>query len=135
MERFGRGKKMAKKKKDFGDYLKELRLEARIGLREFARLIDMKPSNFSNIERGKVAPPATKKTLDVICDTLGLGKSSEERIRLIDLAAADSKRIPVDIAQSVKEFKGIPVLVRTIANKQLSEKKLRELTKYIQENY
>lgn len=119
----------------FGEYLKKLRLEARIGLREFAGLIDMKPSNLSNIERGKVAPPAGKKTLDVICDTLGLANVDKRRDVIFDLAAKDGKRIPADVAESVKNFKGIPVLVRTIANRQLSEKKLRELTEYIQENY
>lgn len=121
--------------KYFGGRLKMLRLEARIGLREFARLINMKPSNFSNIERGKVPPPAGKEILDAICDTLGLEKDSDERSNLFDLAAKDGKRIPADIAQSVKEFRGIPVLVRTIANKRLSEVKLRELTEYIQKHY
>jgi len=126
---------MAKINENFGEYLKKLRLQARIGLREFARLINKQPSNYSNIETGKSAPPADSKTLDVICDTLGLEKNCEQRNILFDLAAKEGKRIPADIAQSIREFRGIPVLVRTIKNKKLSETKLLELTKYIKKNY
>jgi len=121
--------------KTFGSYLKDLRLKRGIGLREFAKLINMKPSNFSNIESGRAAPPANVEALGVICDTLGLGKGSDEWARLFDLAANDQKRIPADVAKSIKQFEGIPVLVRTIANKKLSEKQLRELTRYIQDNF
>lgn len=53
---------MKKERKTFGGMLKKLRLEeANIGLRTFAGMINMKPSNLSNIERNKIAPPANRK--------------------------------------------------------------------------
>jgi transcriptional regulator with XRE-family HTH domain len=126
----------AKKPKTFGELLKKIRVEeAGIGLRAFANLINMKPSNLSNIERGRIPPPASRKAIDTICDALGLPKTDLRRDELFDLAAKAKNRIPADVADAVKEQPGIPVLVRTVANKQLSEKKLRELAEYIKKFY
>ncbi len=120
----------------FGQLLKKIRVEeANIGLRRFAELVDLQPSNLSNIERGKIPPPANKQTLDRICDGLGLSSTDPHRAELFDLAAKDSNRIPADIAKIVRENEGVPVLVRTVANQQLSDEKLRELARYIEENY
>jgi len=120
----------------FGQMLKKLRLEdAKIGLRIFAGLINMKPSNLSNIERDRIPPPANRKTIDSICAALGLPKTDPHREELFDLAAKAKNRIPADVADEVKKQPGIPVLVRTVANKQLSERKLRELAEYIKKFY
>lgn len=131
----------AERKKDkftsFGQMLKHIRVqEANIGLRRFAGMIGMQPSNLSNIEQGRIAPPATRKQLDLMCDTLGLSQNDNKRTRLFDLAAEYSQnRIPADVADTIKNQVGVPVLVRTVANKQLSEKKLRELANYIKDNF
>ena len=67
-----KGEIMARKKETFGGILKKLRLEeADIGLRAFADLIDMKPSNLSNIEWDRILPPPGRKALDCICVALG----------------------------------------------------------------
>lgn len=124
-------------KKSFGQLLKKIRIEkANIGLRRFAELVELQPSNLSNMERGKIPPPANSKTIKCICDTLGLSKSDPLRSQLFDLAAQyKSNRIPADVADIIKQNAGVPVLVRTVDNKQLSEDKLRELAKYIEEHY
>jgi transcriptional regulator with XRE-family HTH domain len=120
----------------FGELLKEIRVkEADIGLRTFANLIDMKPSNLSNIERNRIPPPANRQAIVRICDALGLAKNDPRREKLFDLAAEAENRIPADVADVVKNQPGVPVLVRTVANKQLSEEKLRELVQYIKEFY
>jgi transcriptional regulator with XRE-family HTH domain len=121
---------------DFGQVLKRLRTgEAGIGLRAFADLINMKPSNLSNIERGRTAPPANRKTIDQICDALGLPSEDPRRHELFDLAARARNRIPADVADTIREQPAIPVLVRTVGNKQLGEEKIRELAEYIKEFY
>lgn len=125
-----------KKAKTFGGLLKKIRVEeADIGLRAFADLINMKPSNLSNIERDRIPPPASRKAIDGISDALGLPRGDPRREKLFDLAAKAKNRIPADVADAVKGQPGIPVLVRTVANKQLSEKKLRELAEYIKKFY
>jgi len=126
---------MTQKTTTFGESLKKFRLEAQMGLRAFADLIDMAPSNLSNIERGRTAPPASRQKITQICDALGLAKNDSHRAQLFDLASNAPNRIPADVANTIKEKPGVPVLVRTVANKQLSEEKLRELTAYIEEHY
>ncbi|PKL48761.1 MAG: hypothetical protein CVV39_03980 [Planctomycetes bacterium HGW-Planctomycetes-1] len=120
----------------FGQMLKRIRVEeADIGLRAFANMIDMKPSNLSNIERGRISPPASKEAIDKICDALGLAANDSRRDELFDLAAKTAHRIPADVAETIKENPGVPVLVRTVANKQLTEEKLKELSEYIKKFY
>ncbi len=122
--------------KTFGKMLKKLRLEeARIGLRAFADLINMKPSNLSNLERDRIPPPANKKAIDTISDALGLAREDPRTHELFDLAAKAKGRVPADVAEAVKRQAGIPVLVRTVANKQLSESRLAELAAYITKFY
>jgi transcriptional regulator with XRE-family HTH domain len=122
--------------KTFGGLLKKIRVEeSGIGLRAFADLINMRPSNLSNIERGRIPPPANRKAIDTICNALGLASDDARRTELFDLAAKAKNRIPADVADAVRAQPGIPVLVRTVANKQLGEDKLRELAEYIKEFY
>lgn len=120
----------------FGQLLKKLRVEhADIGLRAFADLVEMKPSNLSNIERDRIPPPANKKAIERICRALGLSSNDPRRSELFDLAAKAKHRIPADVAAAVKDNPGVPVLVRTVANKKLSRKKLEELTEYVRKFY
>lgn len=120
----------------FGVLLRKIRVEeAKIGLRKFADLVDLQPSNLSDIERNVKAPPANQDQINLICDALGLSMSDSRRELLFDLAAKGLKRIPADISETIKENPGVPVLVRTVANKQMTEAEIRELAKYIEENY
>ena len=120
----------------FGSLLKKIRLEeARIGLRDFADLIGWKPSNLSNVERGRVRPPADHKKVLEICDALGLASDDPRRTQLIDLAAQSRGAVPGDVAEAIREEPAIPVLVRTVTNKRLDEKKLSELAEYIKKYY
>lgn len=116
----------------FGAYLRECRLKAGYGLRSFAEAIDMQPSNFSNVEHGRVPPPQDPAMLATISDTLGLPEGSKERTRLFDLAVAHKQpALPPDVAAFAAKTPGIPVLLRTIENKRLTREDLAKLTDYI----
>jgi transcriptional regulator with XRE-family HTH domain len=54
---------------EFGYKMRLLRNEKGLGLREFAKLIDMSASYLSNIERGSVPPPTADK-VKIIADAL-----------------------------------------------------------------
>ncbi len=126
----------AKPKETFGQMLKKLRLdEAAMGLRAFAAMIEMQPSNLSNIERDRIPAPASRQKIDCICDAIGLANSDPRRERLFDLAANPTNRIPADVADAVRQQPGVPVLIRTVGNKQLSEEELKELAEYIKKHY
>ena len=120
----------------FGNFLKKCRLRAGYGLRSFALMIDMKPSNLSNIEHGRLNPPQDPEALTQITETLGLVEDSIEWLRLFDLAVKHkSAALPPDVASYAGKTPGIPVLLRTIKGKKLTQKDLRELTSHINEQY
>jgi len=120
----------------FGGLLKKIRLEgAKVGLRAFAELIDWQPSNLSNLERGRLVPPADPQTIANICDALGLSEEDPRRAKLFDLAAKERNAVPADVAQAIKEQPGIPVLVRAVANRRLDDDKLKKLAEYIKKFY
>lgn len=126
----------AKKAETFGGLLKKIRLEeAKVGLRAFAELIDWQPSNLSNLERGRLSPPADAQTITSICDALGLSEDDPRRAQLFDLAARQKNAVPGDVAQVIKEQPGIPVLIRAVANRRLDDDKLKELAEYIKKFY
>ena len=45
---------------DFGVYVRRVRLEAKLLLRDFCRQVDIDPSNWSKVERGLLRPPKDK---------------------------------------------------------------------------
>jgi transcriptional regulator with XRE-family HTH domain len=123
-------------KANFGQYLRQLRLKANYGLRNFAIAIEMQPSNLCNIEYGRVAPPQDKETLKRIANTLGVEPGSKEWNILFDLAVKHKEgALPADVAGYASKTPGIPVLLRTIENKKLSREELQDLMDYINRHY
>lgn len=120
----------------FGEYLKQQRLEKGYGLREFARVIDMHPSNLSKLERDKLPPLRHRESLEVIAEALDFNGDDPRRKRLFDLAVADTPgRLPVDLVDYAAETKVVPLLLRTVAEKRLSEEQIRDLTEQINRLY
>src|SRR5947209_20618538 len=104
---------------EFGPFLRDLRLKANLGLRRFAELIAIKPSNLSDIENGRRHPPADADKLQEIAEALGLTENSEEWRRLFD-AARRHGSLPADI-RHMADRKLVPALLRTIDNHQLGD--------------
>jgi transcriptional regulator with XRE-family HTH domain len=115
----------------FGEFLRTHRLKAGFGLRAFAEAAGFQPSNLSNIEHGRIAPPQAREILNRIADLLNLSEESPERGTLFDLAVKGRDRLPADIAAFAARTPGIPVLLRTIENRGLSQEELAQLTKYV----
>jgi transcriptional regulator with XRE-family HTH domain len=122
------------RKQTFGEYLRECRIKAGLGLRTFAEATGLKPSNLSAIEYGRQSPPQTSMVLARIADGLGLAQGTPARQKLFDLAVAHKPgALPPDVAAYAGRTPGVPVLLRTIANKRLGPKDLERLTKYVDE--
>jgi transcriptional regulator with XRE-family HTH domain len=115
----------------FGEFLRSRRLSAGFGLRAFAEAAGLQASNLSNMEHGRIAPPQERAKLAELADLLNLGKSTPDRARLFDLAAAGQGRLPADVAAFAAKTPGIPVLLRTIENRGLSRAELERLTEYV----
>lgn len=124
------------KDKTFGIFLRESRLKAKFGLRQFAREIGLQPSNLSNIEHGRLTPPQDRETLQTIAEVLGFEEGSEHWNLLYDLAAKDSHKIlPADVEAFLTGLDGVPLLFREIKERNVSESELRELVEYVRTHY
>ena len=116
----------------FGEYVKKIRVEKRITLREFCRMNKIDPSNWSKTERGILPPPKSKTVLEVIAKSLGLSQKSEEWNTLFDLAAI--AHIPSEIISDDKLLEKLPVFFRTVRGEKPSQEELEELIKLIKES-
>lgn len=120
----------------FGEYLRTCRLKAGYGLRTFAEAIEMQPSNLSNMEHGRLTPPQDLDTLTRMADMLGLPEGSPGREQLFDLAVSHKGRVlPADVAAFAAKTPGVPVILRTLKNRKLTEQEIEELTRYINRRF
>jgi transcriptional regulator with XRE-family HTH domain len=110
---------------EFGETLKRLRLKAGLGLRRFAEIIEMSASNLSAIEHGRRNPPGDLSKLREIAVALGLEDGSAEWTDLFD-AASRQDSLPADVRHMAGR-KMIPVLLRTIDNRQLDDASISAL--------
>jgi len=111
----------------FGDYLRDLRVQRDISMRTLAKELNMDVGNLSKIENGKMKPPMKERFIEDISDILKLSKDEKEK--LIDISSHESGEYPRDIKEMLKEHSYIPVLLRTISNKKLSDEEIRKLIK------
>lgn len=124
------------KQETFGQFLREARLNAKYGLRQFAREIGWQPSNLSNLEHGRLKPPKDKDTLIAMAEVLGFEEGSNEWNTLFNLAAKDNnKLLPSDIEEFVGGSTAVPILFRTIKDKKLTEEDLEGLIEHIRSHY
>lgn len=111
----------------FGEFIKTLRLEKNIGLREFCRRLSVDASNWSKVERGLLPPPQDDEKLNQIAQLLGLEKNSDAYSELRDKAAIDAGIIPKDILSDQETLNALPMFFRTVRSEKPTQEELEEL--------
>lgn len=117
----------------FHEFLKNLRVMRDLGLREFAHKIGMDVGNYSRIERGIVKPPQKEETLIKISEVLQLDAENTEKLNMF--VAIEYGKLFADLAEVVRGYEYLPVLLRTISSKRLSDEQLRDLTERINKEF
>lgn len=118
--------------KTFGRFVKECRIEKRLGLREFCERAELDPSNWSKIERGSLKPPTDREVLEAIARVLEMPAESEQRQKLHDLAFLSRGQVPGDIMADPELLECLPLVFRTVrTGERLTEEQLRELADII----
>jgi transcriptional regulator with XRE-family HTH domain len=115
---------------DFGELIQRRRAELRLTLRDCAVRADLDPGNLSRIERGRVAPPQDAAVLARLIDAIELTGTTRAQ-ELIDVAATQNGRIPGDILSNQAVMSALPILLRTVNNKQLDGTQLQKLVEII----
>ena len=111
----------------FGNLIKERRIARGITLREFCRIINFDPSNWSKIERGVHAPPQDEERLRRIAEALDIEFGSDLWCELKDSASIDAGIIPEDILSDEKTLESLPMFFRTIRSEKPTPEELEEL--------
>jgi transcriptional regulator with XRE-family HTH domain len=115
---------------EFGELLRRRRAELRLSLRECAVRADIDAGNLSRIERGRVAPPQDPEVLARLVEALQLPGTPQAQ-ELMDVAAMQNGRIPRDILSNEEVMSALPVLLRTVNNKQLDGARIEKLVNLI----
>jgi transcriptional regulator with XRE-family HTH domain len=111
----------------FGEFVRNLRLQQKLTLREFCREHDLEPANWSRMERGVTAPPQDRSILERYARYLAIRPETEDWRRFMDLAAIDSGIIPEDIMTDDVLLERVPVLFRAARGDKLTREQLDEL--------
>jgi len=115
----------------FGEFIKKIRAEKRLGLREFCIAADCDPSNWSKIERGVLPPPQDNETLQKIAAALNIEENGEEWNKLVDFAAVSAGKIPEYIMEDGELLKQLPVFFRTVTGKKPTRDELIKLAEIL----
>jgi len=97
----------------FGSYLRSLRQEHKLSLREVARALQITPTYLSDLERGNNRPP-DKVLLEKIIHVLQLEQDEEACQNLLDLAARERNDLPADIKDYLMDNRTLQSLIRKI---------------------
>jgi len=117
----------------YGEYLKSLRLEKSLSLREFSRQIGDDPSNWSKVERGILPAPRDDRKKELIARVLVVTKGSDEWNKLEDYASVDSATIPDYIMNDKEALAALPAFFRTIGSIRPTQEEVEKLLEKLKE--
>jgi transcriptional regulator with XRE-family HTH domain len=109
---------------NFGDKLKELRIQKRLTLRDCAAVLQVDPSNWSKFERSITPAPKDTEILESWAEYFSL--AGQEKSAFFDLAALSRKQIPEDIADDARVMQALPAFFRAVRGKELEGDKLNQ---------
>ncbi len=122
---------MNKQIQQFGKILKELRIKKELSLREVCKLTGYDPSNWSKVERGRIAPPSDPKTLTKWAKVFGLSQKNRSFHEFIDQAQVAQGIIPSDVFANENAVKCMPAFFRTLRNKKPTKEEIDRLVELI----
>jgi transcriptional regulator with XRE-family HTH domain len=115
----------------FGEFVKNLRIKRSLTLREFCRVTNLDPSNWSKIERGVLSPPKSRPVLEGLAEALDLAQDSDEFGTLMELAVIG--HIPSGLVDDTAVLSKLPVFFRTLRGEKPKRKELEELMRILKE--
>lgn len=118
-------------KKTFAEFFKEKRMALGLTLRQFCQKMNFDPGNISKLERGVFSAPQAEEKLEEYAKALKLKKGSDEWIEFFDLAAISNRDLGMMKLKNEKIIDKLPILFRTLDNKDLTEEKLDQIIELI----
>lgn len=118
---------------NFGSYFKSLRLKSRMTLRHFCEINAFDPGNISKLERNILPAPHSEDKLNLYAKALGIKPGDDEYLTFFDLAKASRVSTNVKDLTDTELLNMLPVLFRTVDNKDITPEKLERIISLIKE--
>lgn len=115
----------------FSEFFKEKRTALGLTLRQFCQKYGFDPGNISKLERGVFAAPQNEEKLGEYAKALKLTRGSEDWVKFFDLAAISNRDLGMMKLKNEHLIEKLPVLFRTLDNKELTEEKLNDIIELI----
>ncbi|OGQ06179.1 MAG: hypothetical protein A2W61_01195 [Deltaproteobacteria bacterium RIFCSPLOWO2_01_44_7] len=120
-----------KPKISFGEFFKQKRIGLGVTLRQFCQQNGFDAGNISKLERDVFAAPQSEEKLEEYANALKLERGSADWIEFFDLAAVSSRNLDLMKIKNEDLIQRLPVLFRTLDNKELTEEKLDQIIELI----
>jgi transcriptional regulator with XRE-family HTH domain len=117
----------------FGEFVREKRLKAEMGLREFCKTLQTDPSNWSKVERGVLPAPNDREFLEKVAKILKLKKGDKDWFAFFDLADLSQQKIPDDVFDDEKVVSALPVFFHTIRGGKPTKEEFNKLITLIKQ--
>ena len=115
----------------FGEFFKELRLRKALTLRQYCQEYGHDPGNISRIERGQLPAPKAETLLRAYAESLGVNEGTDDWLKFLDLAAVSNQTYGISAIKQAELLNRLPLLFRTLDNKELTEERLNQLIEMI----
>lgn len=110
----------------FGQFLKALRVNRGVTLRDHCLSHGFDPGNYSRLERG-LYPPPKQELLEKYARALGVLEGTDDWMEYFDLAAVAKGELPRDLLDDAAVVEKLPVLFRTLRGDRIPPEKLEQL--------
>lgn len=115
----------------FGTFFKKKRIGVRLTLRQFCQQNGFDAGNISKLERDIFSAPQSEEKLEEYAKALKLERGSSDWIEFFDLAAISNRNLDLSKIKNEDLIQKLPVLFRTLDNKELTEEKLDQIIELI----
>jgi transcriptional regulator with XRE-family HTH domain len=109
----------------FGEFVHAARIKKGLTLREFCRMTEIDPGNWSKTERGLQTPPKTRPVLTEVATALGFKEGSDDWQTLFELATISF--IPSGLLDDNSITEMLPVFFRTVRSEKPNKRELAKL--------
>ncbi len=112
---------------NFGDFIRNRRIELGFKLREFCLTFGYDPSNWSKIERGILPPSDDTHSIEILAEQLNIQIGTAEWFMFSDLAFQNRGKIPPDILNDEEKSKTLPLFFKSLRGYKTSEEEINLL--------
>ncbi|MBU2492338.1 MAG: helix-turn-helix domain-containing protein [Bacteroidetes bacterium] len=118
---------------NFGEFIKEKRLQKRLSLRNFCELCVLDPSNWSKIERSRLPLTLDRGKLEEIASILDLKAGSEDWQKFFDLVTIAKGIIPEYVYSDEEVLEALPIFFRTASGEKPNKQELEKIITLIKQ--